>query len=173
MCCLLFDVPELEKPENEWCKHCRPGRGCGIYNERPDICRRYVCMWLAGDMPDYWQPVRSKMILDFELSSERDVLRVVVHPDYPNRWQEEPYYQDIKMLVRKFRQTRIVSPHKPTIYLDPDLDIETQLLINDRDRERLDPDPEIEDDDDALDRAMYEAMLDDVESDRLMREIER
>lgn len=31
----------------EVCKH-STGKGCGIYQERPNICRSYQCLWLAG-----------------------------------------------------------------------------------------------------------------------------
>ena len=31
LCCKVFDVPVLEKPAGQWCKHCLPGRGCGIH----------------------------------------------------------------------------------------------------------------------------------------------
>jgi hypothetical protein len=173
LCCLLLHVPEVNKPKTGWCQHCRPGQGgCSIYEKRPPVCRRYACLWLDGTMPDYWQPDQSKIVLDLELSRERGILRVVVHPDYSDRWREEPYYQDIKMMVRKFKQTLILRPRKATIYLEPDLDIETQLQINYNDRKRLNPEFEIEEDEDeALYRAWNEAVLDDILTDQRMKEV--
>lgn len=57
-CCTLIGVGELGKPERTPCAHLAPGgRGCGCYATRPESCRSYVCLWLAGfggsdDRPD-------------------------------------------------------------------------------------------------------------------------
>ena len=51
LCCKLLqiDEPELKKPANEWCRHCRPGKGgCAIYDERPPVCRDFACEWLIN-----------------------------------------------------------------------------------------------------------------------------
>ena len=49
MCCKLLKIEEdeINKPANQWCKHCRPGAGCTIYNDRPLVCRAF-CLWLVG-----------------------------------------------------------------------------------------------------------------------------
>jgi hypothetical protein len=103
MCCLLLHVPEAQKPRAGWCPHCRPGKGgCNIYDQRPNICRVYACMWLVNQaIPDYWAPLRSKMVLDFHHDAEMrfPVLRVHVHPKHPNRWREEPYHSDIRRMA--------------------------------------------------------------------------
>jgi hypothetical protein len=171
LCCQLLYVPEVDKPAGEWCRHCKPGQGgCGIYEQRPPVCRDWICQWLNGNLPDYWYPLRSKLVLDNPPGTS--ILRIFVHPDCPDRWQEEPYYGDIHMLVRKFKKTLIMRRHKATLYLYPDLDIGTQLLINDRDRERFNPEPEIEEDEDeALYRVWYEAVCDDIWVDRAFKEI--
>ena len=48
-CCKVVSIkfPDGEhKPMRKWCKHCtKPG--CGIYDERPDVCRDFHCTWLA------------------------------------------------------------------------------------------------------------------------------
>jgi hypothetical protein len=77
--------------------------GCGIYGQRPAICRSYACNWLVdGLMPEYWSPLRSKMVLDMSRNKELRFpqLRVHVHPKQPNRWREEPYHSDIRMMAR-------------------------------------------------------------------------
>lgn len=48
-CCTTFEIIELGKPAFTPCVHLVEG-GCGIYDTRPDACRRFVCSWLAGKM---------------------------------------------------------------------------------------------------------------------------
>ena len=54
-CCRVFDIPELGKALNVLCRHANADRrkpGCGIYAERPSVCREFECAWkqgLAGD----------------------------------------------------------------------------------------------------------------------------
>ena len=46
LCCKLLQVPEVEKPLGEWCRHCDKGVGCTIYAERPQRCRDFFCGYL-------------------------------------------------------------------------------------------------------------------------------
>jgi uncharacterized protein len=101
LCCKLLqiDKPELEKPANEWCRHCRPGHGgCSIYNERPPVCRDFACLWLINStVGDEWYPARSKIII-VEATSE---LRYFVDPRVPGRWRKEPYHSAIRANARR------------------------------------------------------------------------
>ena len=126
LCCLLLDVPEADKPKHGWCRHCRPGKGgCSIYATRPNICRRYACMWLiSAKLSDAWMPLRSKLVLDMHGPDQElthPILRVHVHPQFPNRWREPPYHDGIRALaaagldsVPIFYQTIIIVAHKRT-----------------------------------------------------------
>src|SRR5436305_14221849 len=35
LCCKLLSITELEKPIGKWCPHCEIGKGCKIYDCRP------------------------------------------------------------------------------------------------------------------------------------------
>src|ERR1700730_953620 len=37
MCCKLPLIEELNKPIDRWCRHAVPGKGCGIYTDRPPV----------------------------------------------------------------------------------------------------------------------------------------
>ena len=102
LCCFLPDIQEADKSKTGWCRHCRPGRGgCSIYETRPNQCREYACTWLSSpDMPDYWRPTASRMVVDFNERDEGNVMRIWVHPNYPNRWREEPFWSDIGRQAR-------------------------------------------------------------------------
>ncbi|HEX4826999.1 MAG TPA: hypothetical protein VFV12_02145, partial [Xanthobacteraceae bacterium] len=52
----------------QWCRHCKPGRGCRIYDARPQICRQFFCGWMvSATLGPEWKPERSKIILQFHL----------------------------------------------------------------------------------------------------------
>jgi len=105
LCCFLLDVPEAGKPKSGWCPHARPGKGgCAIHESRPGVCRTYNCQWLVdATIPDRWQPLKCKMLLDYSDSGSGDgmVLGIHVHPQFANRWREEPYYTDIREAARR------------------------------------------------------------------------
>ncbi len=56
LCCKLLGVKELNKPQGEWCKHCDIGKGCKIYDSRPNECRNFTCMWIVGMLPEEMKP---------------------------------------------------------------------------------------------------------------------
>jgi hypothetical protein len=62
-CCKTHEIHALAKPPGQWCRHCLPGRGCAIYDERPAECRSFGCLWLAGYGPDRIRPDRSRVVL--------------------------------------------------------------------------------------------------------------
>ncbi len=57
VCCFVGEVKEFgHKPAYSPCPH-QVTRGCGIYPERPSVCREFECVWLSGqgrtdDRPD-------------------------------------------------------------------------------------------------------------------------
>ena len=46
LCCKVMAIEELAKPAGQWCRHCKPGRGCLIYDSRPAECSAFDCLWL-------------------------------------------------------------------------------------------------------------------------------
>jgi hypothetical protein len=55
MCCSTLAVEELEKPAGVECRHCT-GNGCAVYEERPEVCRKFECYWLRGQFRDDERP---------------------------------------------------------------------------------------------------------------------
>ncbi len=57
LCCKLFSIDdgEVQKQCNEWCKH-SCDKGCAIYDERPETCRKFSCWWLDGGYSEEWRP---------------------------------------------------------------------------------------------------------------------
>ena len=45
MCCYVMGVEDIGKPKSQWCQHCKPGKGCSIYADRPATCKSsFNCM---------------------------------------------------------------------------------------------------------------------------------
>lgn len=103
LCCKLLHVIELNKPANQWCKHCRPGYGgCTIHDTRPDICRGYFCGWmLSKNVSEEWYPLRSHMILSLGKFNDVQCVTVTVDPNYDWMWKEQPYYAQLKQMSRR------------------------------------------------------------------------
>jgi hypothetical protein len=94
LCCKVYEVPSLAKPANQWCSHCAPGKGCGIWQTRPDHCRAFFCMWMTdARLPAEWKPDKSKFVLTFDPASR--YLMVQVDPGAPKAWRQEPYYSQL------------------------------------------------------------------------------
>jgi hypothetical protein len=98
-------VPDVQppKPNHEWCSHAKPGcGGCGIYRTRPESCREFHCQWLLNSRhPDYWFPAKSKIVINATINKEgKKYITFIVDPAYPNRWREEPYFNDIKVVAK-------------------------------------------------------------------------
>jgi hypothetical protein len=93
LCCKVLDVPELQKPPGEWCKHMAPGRGCAMHEVRPFVCRAFYCEWIiARGLGPEWKPDKARFVL------VKRGRRLTAHVDrgVPGAWQKAPYYENFK-----------------------------------------------------------------------------
>lgn len=102
LCCKLLVVVELGKPGGVWCDHADPGKGCGAYQERPQSCRVFACAWLRGELPDYWAPRRSRMVIGFREDDSGKVMEISVDRGCRN-YEREPWKADIEKFSRDER----------------------------------------------------------------------
>ena len=125
LCCKVFDVPALEKPAGQWCRHCKPGRGCGIHETRPAHCRSFHCLWMTeGWIGPEWKPERSKMVLTIDPGTR--FLLVQVDPGNAAAWKREPYYGQLKRwAAASIPQKRhvVVFLNKSATVILPDRDV--------------------------------------------------
>jgi hypothetical protein len=100
LCCKVLRIPELDKAAGEWCRHCRPGRGCGIHAIRPFVCRGAYCEWMiAKGLGPEWKPERAKFALFVTNGGRR--LTAHVDPGSPSAWRRSPYYENFKQWARE------------------------------------------------------------------------
>jgi len=96
LCCKVMAVEEIAKPAGQWCRHCRPGRGCGIYDHRPAECRSFNCLWLIdARFGAHWKPAKSKMVL----TASDDGLEIRCDPGFPDAWRKQPFRNEIGALA--------------------------------------------------------------------------
>jgi hypothetical protein len=113
MCCYILGVdapPDLEKPPDTWCKHCKPGKGCTIYESRPSPCRRFHCQWLLDDsLDDAWYPLTSKIVINLACNADgsNPCLVFEVDPRRPDRWLHHPYLEKISNIALLYRGTTV------------------------------------------------------------------
>lgn len=97
LCCRLPAIPELSKPAQTLCTHCEIGKGCTIYDARPNTCRKFECAYLtSGQLSEHWKPVDCHMFIAYHAN------RIVVHVDnaHPDAWRLEPHYGELKLMAK-------------------------------------------------------------------------
>jgi hypothetical protein len=107
LCCRFFAVPEIDKPAQEWCRHCSAA-GCGIYPTRPQPCRNFQCFWLMdASFPEELRPDRSGIVASF---NGEDHSSVVLHldPDRPDALAAAPGAELLGALLTTFDPVFIV-----------------------------------------------------------------
>jgi hypothetical protein len=131
MCCKVMYVPELDKPDGVWCRHAKPGAGCGIYETRPQVCRGFMCLWvLEPRMSEALKPTRSKVVLSSSHSTGPDgrmtyMLLASCDASAPDAWRREPMYGFLKdqtrtpdgrpqaVVVRAGKRSWVMTPNGP------------------------------------------------------------
>ena len=99
ICCKVMKVDELDKPGNVWSQHCDIGLGCHIYEDRPESCRAYECVWLKSQrfphpIPGELRPDKSKVVIGTMNNGEEVVLYVT--PDRPDAWRKGEFGKLVK-----------------------------------------------------------------------------
>jgi hypothetical protein len=100
LCCKVMGVQALAKPAGTWCKHCKTGVGCGIYETRPGDCSSFICGYLLlPELSEEWKPRVSRLIISTLISGNR--INVYVDPARPDAWRRQPYYASLQAWSRR------------------------------------------------------------------------
>lgn len=96
LCCKVMAIEELDKAAGKWCRHCKPGHGCQIYDSRPSECRDFNCLWLIDQrFGPHWRPNKSKLVL----TTSEDGIEVRCDPSFPDAWRKESFHGEIRTLA--------------------------------------------------------------------------
>lgn len=108
MCCKLpaleFDIDGIDKPAGEWCAHCRPGKGCAVYDARPKGCASFMCLYLDDPtLGQEWRPTKSKIVGSVTQTEGARGLAYLFFVDAgsPMAWRKEPFYSKILSLAAR------------------------------------------------------------------------
>jgi len=104
-CCRIFDIPELSKPAGTWCQHCDLGKGCKVYDNRPEVCVDFQCLWLLSQgredqreqLPQGLRPDRCKVV--FSPSTNDMIMAATTLPGAPLAWQKPAVLAIIKLMT--------------------------------------------------------------------------
>ena len=132
LCCKVLAVHGASKPKRQWCKHCKVGKGCAIYADRPQDCRDFNCMYIsggAGALGEHWFPAQSKMIVCADPTIPR--IEIQVDDGRADAWRREPFYSEIKAwsraALRDGGQVMVCLPDR-TIVILPQEDVDLGKL---------------------------------------------
>lgn len=69
-CCeaLAIQLPWGDKPQYKPCEKLKQGsnKACGVYDERPEVCVRFRCLWLEGLGDNKDRPDKSGLVLNIQ-----------------------------------------------------------------------------------------------------------
>ena len=128
LCCKLLGIREINKPEYQWCTHCKAGRGCTIYDSRPKSCRDFYCGYRqSDDVSEAWFPAKSRMLL------RAQGIGIICYVDtgYPDAWKQQPYYRDLKRWAQRAVNTEhnvLVNIGGRVIVILPDKDVDFGIM---------------------------------------------
>ncbi len=100
LCCKVYPVPAIDnKPANVWCKHCSPGRGCGIWEARPQFCQDFHCHWInEKSFGEEWKPSIAKFVMNNEGENR---FAIICDPGHPTAWSRDPYGSELRKIAAK------------------------------------------------------------------------
>jgi len=128
LCCKVMGIIALDKPPGLWCSHCKPARGCAIYDTRPQECRTFVCGYLhSPGLDERWKP----SVCKFVLMDENGDTQIAVDPARPDAWKKEPYYSCFKAWAQASLDegTKVfVAIGNRAIVILPDRDVDLGIL---------------------------------------------
>jgi len=80
-CCSVLGVPELGKLSGDPCPHAC-SKGCGTYQNRPESCRAYECLWLQGLFREEDRPDQIGLVVDTNKTGTMVVVREIHEGDF-------------------------------------------------------------------------------------------
>lgn len=106
LCCKVMGVNALNKAPGTWCAHCDIGKGCRIYETRPDGCRNFQCGFLT--MPELDERFRPSTC-HFVVNATAERFEIHVDQQRPDAWRKQPYYSWIKQMSRRAQARKMVA----------------------------------------------------------------
>lgn len=110
LCCKVLQVPSIEKTEGAWCPHCDKGRGCTVYEKRPQECRDFSCLWRLGFFRDKDRPDKVKCVFSVNEPKEGKEQMMVCYESHPGASRGKQARQVIEACLKKGVAVYVMSP---------------------------------------------------------------
>jgi hypothetical protein len=124
LCCKVYEVAVLDKAAGKWCSHCKPGRGCGIWDDRPQYCRSFFCRYMLDPhLGPQWRPDTCKFVMNYQPNG---TFAIACDPGARHAWKAEPYYSTLKRMSEQLLNngiTMYVVDGVNKIIVTPDEDV--------------------------------------------------
>jgi hypothetical protein len=119
-CCRVFAIPDFNKPAGKWCEHCNVGKGCKIYETRPDICATFECLWLQSQtrenkhehMRPEMRPDKCKVV--FSPTTNDKIMSATTMPGSPMAWRRPDVRRAIDIMVQGGFRVVVGRPESTT-----------------------------------------------------------
>jgi len=99
LCCELLPIKEINKQPSVLCSDCTLSKGCNIYNNRPEECKNFNCLYIEdNEMPDFLRPDKCNVI--FEKITTK-IFIAINHYNEPFAYERENVIDYIKSLNEK------------------------------------------------------------------------
>ena len=114
LCCKVMHVPSIDKPEGQWCPHCKrtggPTSGCSIYLDRPRECAEFNCLWRLGFFRDKDRPDKVKCVFSVNEPKEGKEQMMVCYESHPGASRGKQARQVIEACLKKGVAVYVMSP---------------------------------------------------------------
>jgi len=98
LCCELLNVPWMDSPAGELCKHCN-GSGCEIYDTAPKDCLNFRCAYNQIDnAPIELRPDNCKIIFE---KVDDNIFLGTMHPDYNESYKTEIMQKELLTFLER------------------------------------------------------------------------
>ena len=119
-CCRVFAIPALAKPAGKWCDHCTVGVGCQIYEQRPQPCVEFECLYFRPEPATISAiicltncgPDRCKVV--FHPTTDPNVMAATTMPGSPDAWRRKPVKKLIDRMVAAGYRVAVGGPASAT-----------------------------------------------------------
>ena len=104
-----LDLPS--KPEHKPCQFlCK--KGCSIYDNKPESCTAFICLWLAtqlfdAPLPRRMRPDKCKVVMDANSKGY-----IVAHCATPNAWRDSAVYDALLFYASRTKVLIVLSNGK-------------------------------------------------------------
>lgn len=114
VCCISVRIDEdtLKKTEDIPCPNLDQNQGCGIYENRPEVCKFWYCGWkIMANLSNSWRPDRIGILIRIDPEGKGLILQII--DNNPNILLDEEPANFIANSIKRGINISISVPTKP------------------------------------------------------------